>query len=231
MFNEIIDTIAHYDDDTFRNISTIIKSENLLDDLSSDPKDMAYGENLISEPGFESLSPIITRPFQYGMSLGAARQVSRFSDGSRFGLWYGSTTVLTTIYETIYSWQRRFAVLKKETDIFREIVAHRRIFKVHVRGMLIDILGKESKYPTLVDKTDYSFTHALGSYLHNQGANGLIFRSARDPEGVNIGAFKQHILSDVRHDSYLRYRWKPGDNRVVVEKRPGHTWKVISSFL
>src|SRR5208282_3234501 len=129
-----------------------------------------------------------------------------------------STTVLTTIHETVYSWQRRFAVIKNGLDTHGEVVAHRRIFKVHVRGMLIDILGKEKKYPALVDKTNYSFTHAFGSYLHDQGVNGLIFRSARDPEGVNIGAFKQSILSDVRHDSYLRYRWKPGGHRVVVEK-------------
>ncbi|MGO9015399.1 MAG: RES family NAD+ phosphorylase [Dissulfurispiraceae bacterium] len=227
MFDEIVAKVAHFDNDTFRNIPTIIKSENLLDDLSANAMDMAYGEDLVSEPEVENLSPIITRPFQYGVSLGEARQLTRFSDGSRFGVWYGSTTVLTTIHETVYSWLRRFAAIKNGLDTYVEVVAHRRIFKVHVKGMLIDILGKEKKYPALVDKTDYSFTHALGSYLHDQGVNGLIFRSARDPEGVNIGAFKQSILSDVRHHSYLRYRWKPGGHRVVVEKRPGRTWKVI----
>ncbi len=143
MFDEIVDKVVHFDNDSFRNISTIIKSASLLDDLSANDRDMEYGEVLVSEPDMDSLSPVITHPFQFGVSLGEAMQVTRFSDGSRFGVWYGSTTVLTTIHETVYSWQRRFSVINKGLDSHGEVVAHRRIFKVHVRGMLIDILGKK----------------------------------------------------------------------------------------
>lgn len=230
MFEEIIDKIVHYDDDAVRNIPTIMKSEELLDDLSPASDDREYGESLVSEPESENLSPIITRPFQYGIALGEARQVTRFSDGSRFGLWYGSTTALTTIYETVYYWQRRLSAIGEISGAKDELATHRRVFKVHVRGLLIDILGKEKKHPWLIDGADYSMTHALGKYLHDQGTNGILFRSARDPEGVNVGSFKPSILSDVRHDFYLRYRWKPGSKRVIVEKQPGRTWKAIPSF-
>jgi hypothetical protein len=189
---------------------------------------MAYGETLVSEPKLDATSPIITRPFHYGTAIGDVRPATRFSDGARFGVWYGSEELLTTIYETAYYWQQRFnAIQGYETDL---LTADRRVFTVHARGMLVDLLGKEKKYPQLVDKSDYSFTNALGSYLHGQGVNGLIFRSARHTEGINIGAFRPEILSDVRHSCYLRYVWRPGSDTIRVEKTSGRVFVRLPSF-
>ncbi len=230
MFNDIVNKVVNYDDDVFRNIPTIYKSGNLLDDLSSDPENMSRAENLMSETDVEDLSSIIKIPFQDGPALGNVRQATRYSDGTRFGVWYGSVSSSTTVYETVYHWQRRLSVIEFDDKMQKEIITYRRLFKVSVLGLMIDILGKEIKYPALVDKKDYSLTNALGSYLYAQGANGIVFRSARDTEGINIGAFKPTILSNVRPDSHMRYRWTPGSDVVTIEKTPGRLWKRVRSF-
>lgn len=160
MFSELIDTVIDFNDTTFRNIPSIIVSEDLLDDLSDDPEERAFGEALVTggKP-LDYLSPIIMRPFRYGTSLDAAasaRLPTRFSDGSRFGVWYGSLDILTTLYETVYHWKRRLADML--TAIDEEVVSERRVFKVLATGIIIDLRGKHLAFPGLIAPDDYTFT-------------------------------------------------------------------------
>jgi len=91
--------------------------------------------------------------------------------------------------------------------------------------------GKEKAYPLLIHGTDYSLTQSLGAYLYGQGSKGLIFRSARDSNGINVGIFHPDALSNVRHNCYLRYIWERGSD-VRVEKQTGKLLaKISSSFL
>ena len=229
MFSGLIDTVVDFDGTTFRNIPSVTPSEDLLDDLSDDPKDRAFGEALVADqkdPDYRS--PIIMRPFLYGVSLdgsASARVPTRFSDGRRFGVWYGSLSLITTVYETVYHWRRRLADML--TTIQGEVVSDRRVFKVSVRRVIIDLRDKHRRFPALIDPIDYTFTNALGEHLHRNGQNGLLVQAARHPEGVNLAAFKPDILSDPRHHSYLVYRWTPGESAVRVEKNAGRVWKRI----
>ena len=230
-YRGLIDTVADFSGDVLRNIPSVVPSEDLLDDLTSDPRDMAFGEALVDDRKdiFGPESPIITRPFTYGVSLdntASGNTATRFSDGKRFGVWYGSLDLLTTIFETAYHFHRRLADMLTTLD--EEVFAHRRVFKVQVRGILIDLRGKSRKFPKLLDKDDYSFTHAVGARLHDDGQNGLLVESARYREGTNMAVFKPDILSHPRHARYLIYRWVPGQPMITIEKTPGRTWKRIT---
>lgn len=227
MFAELIDTVVDFAGATFRNIPSISVSEDLLDDLSDDPRDRAFGEALVSA-NLDYSSPIIMRPFLYGTSLDNspyARLPTRFSDGRRFGVWYGSLDVVTTVYETVYHWKKWLADMAITID--EEVVSERRVFRVSVSGIVIDLRAKHERFPRVIDPDDYTFTHALGDYLHKNAQNGLLVRSARHNPGTNLAAFRPDILSDPRHHSYLAYRWIPGEASVRIERMSGRVWKRI----
>lgn len=228
-FSDLIDAVVDFNGTTFRNIPSVTPSEDLLDDLSDNPKDRAFGEALVTDQkGLDYQSPIIMRPFLYGVSLdgsASARLPTRFSDGRKFGVWHGSLSLLTTVYETVYHWKRRLSDML--TTIHEEVVSDRRVFKVSARGVIIDLRGKHQRFPGLIDPDDYAYTNALGEYLYKNGQRGLLVRSARHPEGVNLAAFKPDILSEPRHHTYLSYRWVQGEPAVRVERAVGKVWRRI----
>ena len=231
MFQGLIKKVLDFNGDAFRNIPSILISEDLLDDLSPDHRDRAIGEAIVSEQKeqYDFDIPIIMRPFAYGAALSDTphgRFPTRFGDGKRFSVWYGSLDLLTSIYETAYHFKKRLTDMLTEID--KEVASERRVFLVHVASILVDLRGKHRSFPQLLDSKDYSFTHAVGTYLYDKGQSGLLVESARYHDGVNIAAFKPDILSNPRHHSYMIFRWKPGDSAVRIEKTRGRTWKVIN---
>jgi hypothetical protein len=229
VFNGLIDTVLDFRDDVFRNIPGLLKPEDLLDDLSADPRERAFGHALSSDIEKEDLHfEVIERPFTYGGSLSDTPHASfptRFSDGSRVGVWYGSLELLTSVYETAYHFKKRVSDML--TGISGEVVSERKVFLVHASGILVELRSKYHRFPKLLDPADYSFTNTLGAYLYDKGQRGLLIESARYHKGSNIVAFRPDILSNPRYHTSLVYRWQPGDSTVRIEKVPGKTWRML----
>lgn len=229
MFKGLIDKVVDFNDDCFRNVATIMPSQDLLDDLSDNARERAFGETLVADKKEEDFySPIIMRPFSYGTALGDASYTgipTRFSDSKRFGVWYGSLDLITTIYETAYHFRKRLADMLMPIE--EEVVSDRRVFRMHVGGILVDLRGKYRKFPQLLNEIDYTFPQSVGAYLYDNGQTGILVESARYREGVNIAAFKPDVLSSPRHHSDLTYRWRPGDSSIRIEKTRGRTWKIL----
>ena len=180
MFESLLSDNVVFSDDVFRNIPAIAVSQQLLAPLSSLKHDWDYGESLVEDTkkeditGFESA--IINRPFLYGVgapgaSTGFTR--TRFSDGTQYGIWYGSLDMLTTLYETVYHFVQN--ILEESVGNGVIVRTERRIFAVGCDGILIDLRGKYKKFPGLVSN-DYSYTHALGDYLYRQNINGALVK-------------------------------------------------------
>ncbi len=226
MFANLITAAVDFNEFVFRNIATVITSEDLLDDLSEDPGARAYGETLVAQhrQGDDHYAPVIGRPFTYGVSMAPDAVCSgirsRFSDGTRFGVWYGSLAIITTVYETIFHWIRFLTDAGMETE---SVIAERRVFKVHASGILVDLRGKEKKFPDLISD-HYDFTHRLGDYLYSAGQKGLLVQSARDAGGTNIATFTPDILSDPRHQLYMSYILGNGIVRISLDTYPARKW-------
>ena len=197
--------------------------------LSTDPQERAFGHALASGGEKEALHfQVIMRPFTCGGALSDAPHAlfpTRFSDGSRFGVWYGSLELLTSVHETAYHFKKRVSDML--AGISGEVASERKVFLVHAAGILVDLRRKYRKFPKLLDSTNYSFTNSLGAYLYDKGQSGLLIESARYHEGSNIVAFSPDILSNPRYHSSLIYRWIPGDSTVRIEKVPGKTWRIL----
>jgi hypothetical protein len=128
------------------------------------------------------------------------------------------------VYETVYHWHRFLTDSYAGED--RIITGERRVFDVRCDAMLIDLRGKEDAWPGLVSRSSYSFTHALGTYLFDQGGNGILVKSARC-EGVNGAVLRQQRLSNVRDKMLLTYRCNPSRDHCTVERAPGDVWLSI----
>ena len=230
MLAELFTRQVRFADDLIRNIPGIRVSQALFDDLAQGAADEEVAIAAEALGRIPSAAPAITRPFDYGTviaySFDAANwQATRFSDGQRFGVWYGSLELETTIYETVFHAHRFIA--DSYPDLDRDVVRERRVFDVRCDALLVDLRGRDTTHPDLVSRTSYSFTQALGRYLHEQGQNGLLVKSARC-EGINAAVFNPQRLSNVRDKLFLTYRINPARDRAVVERDVGSPWLKIA---
>jgi hypothetical protein len=219
--------LATVNEDVYRNIKSIRTTQSLFDDLSSSAAKQAVAETADRQTKPKSHQPLLTRPFDYGTVISYPFvphnwQTTRFSDGTAYGVWYGSFAIETTVYETVYHWVR--FVRDSFADYDQEIIGERRVFKVHVRGLLVDLREKHKSHPQLIDSLDYTFTHKVGRYLHEQQQNGLLIKSSRH-EGFNCDVLRADILSNPRNFCFLTYRYKPITDFIVIERKAGLTWR------
>jgi hypothetical protein len=219
-----------FHDDLVRNIPGIRESQRLFDDLSDDARDWDIAIAAESAQRIPTPAALITRPFDYGSVISytfdsAHWQATRFSDGATYGVWYGSRELETTVYETAWHWYR--FVLDTFPGEDHEIVTERRIFDVRCDALLIDLRGKEVRYPNLTSRASYTFTHEVGRYVYEQGLNGLLARSARCV-GTNAAIFKAERLSKVRDRAFLTYRLNAARDTFVAMRTPGRTWLALT---
>ena len=229
MYPDLIDTAADYHGDLARNIKTIREAQALFDDLSPDASDWSVAIAAESQDYIVSPAPLVTRPFDYGAVITYPFvphhwQETRFSDGLHYGVWYGSLEMETTVPESIYHWRRFIEDSFAAED--RAIRGERRVFDVRCDAIVMDLRGKEARCPQLVDRASYAYTHALGRYLHDQGQNGVLVRSAR-AAGDNAAILRPQVLSSVRDRCYLTYVTNPMRDEVVVRRSSGETWMTV----
>lgn len=216
--------LADTHEDLYRNIVSLRVTEHLFDDLSNNPQDWqtAIELELQTQPAsYASSTPIIHRPFEeaaWQEAIGfpfRAWSRSRYSDGS-YGVWYGSDTLETTIYETVYHWRNSLLADAGFTD--PGIKIERRVHQVRCDAALIDLRKLVKQHPKIIDAGDYVFTQQIGARLHREGHPGLVTKSARCT-GEVYAIFNPAVLSNPRPSCYLTYiTTKQG---VKVERTPG----------
>ena len=225
--------LADIHQDVARNIVSLRESQDLFDDLTDDPAEWLLAQKVEDEvkpPPYASHKPIIDRPFEDAQWFNAIQwpfkhwQASRFSDGS-FGVWYGSESVETTVYESAYHWYR--GLLSDAGFEQMAVIAERKVYWVACNAALLDFRQAAEKHPDLLHPLDYTFCQAVGSRIHREGHPGLLTLSVRRPAGENLAIFNPAVLSNPRHHCQLSYRLEGG--QIVVEKQPGATWMSLSA--
>ena len=225
-YGELVARNVDFRGDLVRNIPGIRSSQDLFDDLSGEPADWEIAIAAEAAERIPTHAALVSRPFDYGSAVtysfdSAHWQATRFSDGTRYGVWYGSLEIETTVFETAWHWYRFV------TDSFageaRTIVTDRRLFEARCDALLVDLRGKEKDRPELVSRQSYAFTQKLGGWLHDQDVNGLATKSARC-EGSNVAIFRAARLSNVRERGFLTYRLDVHNDTLVVERTPARRW-------
>lgn len=224
-------TLADVHQDVVRNIVSLRQSQDLFDDLTDDPTEWLLAQKVedeIKPPPYRSRTPIIDRPFEDAQWFNAITwpfknwQASRFSDGS-FGVWYGSESVETTVFESAYHWYRS---LLSDAGYDRQVViAERKVYSIACSAALLDLRKAAVAHPDLLHPSDYAFCQSVGTRIHREGHPGLLTQSVRRPAGENLAIFNPGVLSNPRHNCQLTYRLD--GQQIVVEKQLGVSWVTL----
>ena len=219
--------------DLVRNIVSTESSPNPFDDLTSNPDEWALAqrvEDQVKPPSHQSRTPVINRPFEDADWGNAIEwpfkhwQASRFSDGT-FGIWYGCDKIETSVRETAHHW---FNGLLTDAGFENETVSiERTLYQVSCDAALVDLRPMTKKYPGLIHKKNYHYTHSVGSRLHREGHPGLVTQSVRHASGETFAILNPGVLSNPRPHGQLTYR--SDGRRIVVEKKLSVAWLKISA--
>lgn len=218
---EALDTLSRMDAQLFRNIVSLRKSEHLFDDLVSDEAGQAVAiaaeMSVRSAPrGMIERGLYYSQAIQYPFASDPA-VASRFGDGT-IRVWYGAFDEATARAETCWH------ALRQANDMIDPpetvIVRYRAVYTVRAQGLFGDLRGKESDFPELVGD-DYSPTQAIGKYAAHQGLVGLVYPSARWPDGECLAAFRADPLSAPALSYYLTYRIDLDRQMVAIERTRG----------
>jgi len=224
--------------DWHRTIVSLRASIDLFAELVDDPADHAdlVAHEMATKP-FERQPPVISRPFEEAEVFDPVAEAiawpfehpcrSRFSNGS-YGVWYGSSTLLTSVYETAH----HFRINTLSSDAVRPgsvVVGERRVHLVRCTAALIDLRPHLEREPELLNPNDYSVCQTIGAQLYHSALPGVLTQSVLHPEGLIIAVFQEGALTDPRMVCYLTYYLEVDSGRVRVERDPGHTLIEISA--
>jgi len=217
----LFDRTADFCDDLYRNIVSLRVSEDLFDDLSEgDPGLSSVAAEAEMRVKKHIPAGLTERGFHYTCAIGYPFETqpfmaTRYGDGT-FGVWYGSLELNTSIYET--AWHTKNDILNVH-GIDEPVVRERAVYLVRCDAILIDLRGKQRKYPELVGNA-YGFCQNLGTRLKREGHPGLLAPSARC-DGGNSVIFEPKVLGNPRLNCFFTYTFDPESMQITVERGPG----------
>jgi len=174
----------------------------------------------------QGLHYLLRTPFRYP----PLRYGSRFGTRAERGIFYAAEAKRTVLAEKAY-YQLLF-LEGTHAEFEQPITQGLTLFRVGIRTRH----GADLTRPPFVafeallsSKTSYAATQPLGKELRAVGAEALVFRSARDPEGGRNLALFEPVF---RPEKLLRSeRWIATSTRQRVEVKPGraangtpHSW-------
>ena len=217
----LFDRAIDYSQDVFRNIRGIKESQHLFDDLSDDPADWdaANSIDIYTHPVLMN-PPMIQRPFDYSKNDFIDYPfenitASRYSDGST-ACWYGGEALETTIYETRYHFIQEIHNAYEVFSRQKTITIDRRVALISCHGLAFDLSHKAKAFPWLVDSVNYTRCHEVGRRVAREGHPLLRVPSARQAGGINLVAFKEQSLSNVREYCDLQYVYDTATERTSI---------------
>ena len=216
----LFDRLTEFSDHVFRNIASLRLSADLFDDLTDDADShaAALAADLRIRPGRLG---VIERGLKYSEAIdypfsSDATVASRYGDGT-VRVWYGALEETTSIAETCWHQLQQLTAIE---GIDTPVTRYRAMYQVHARGLFLELRGKEHEHPELLDD-DYAATQAIAKHAAAQGLPGLLYPSARWPDGSCLAAFRAEPLTDPVLIYYLTYRIDPTAQTVAVERTPG----------
>lgn len=217
-----------------RIVATRFPPIQLFERLSADPADweaIAAVEGLVNprlrqEIGEISLVPPEERVAGNGASYVMAPfthlnpKGSRFSDGT-FGVYYAGEEFETALRETVFHYEEFYA--DADQGIIR--VEDMRVLVGAVDTDFHDIQSAaEPDKRAILDPDSYQASRALGQSLRDQGSNGVVYPSVRNPGGTCIGAFRPKAVGIPVQGNHLAYHWN-GQRIDRVFDYQAQTWR------
>lgn len=126
---------------------------------------------------------------------------TRFSDGS-FGIYYCGDRIEVALAETIYhheNFLRSTAEASGTVSQFRELVGG-------LDATLHDIRD-DPRFAATMSPHQYDGARALGAALRAAGADGIVYRSVRYPDGLAAALFWPDVPARPIQGAHYAYHW------------------------
>ena len=171
-------------------------------------------DRLRAELGIISLVPEDERQFGPGTTpiMAAFTHLnpdgSRFSDGN-YGVYYAANDIPTALAETLYHRER---FLSRTNERPTEI--DMRSYQSEINADLHDIRGKQKELSGVYAANAYAAGQELARKLRNDGSQGIVYDSVRNPNGGEcVAIFRANIPRPVTQGSHYCFRW---DGKSIV---------------
>ncbi len=177
--------------------SRVRAQEHGTEDLN--PQELTYGR---------SHSTIVNAAFTHRRKGG-----NRFNDESR-GAWYCSFEVKTSLQEVAFHLTREL----ENVGRFENITEYSEFFADFI-GPFHDLRGVEPK-PACLDPDPaigYPAGKALAREVLSADGNGIIYPSARAPEGTCLVALRPDLVQNVRQGAVWRLEWQGSPTPVITQ--------------
>lgn len=126
--------------------------------------------------------------------------------GDPGGVYYAGTTLPTSIEEIRWHLENDKGVPFDRTRIYRVVTAR-------IDGRFLDLRGTGAKALNPDTAIGYPAGQELARRVRDR-CDGIIYPSARNPEGVNIAVFNPESVHDIRLDRFLSFERVPGEGPV-----------------
>jgi hypothetical protein len=131
-------------------------------------------------------------------------------DGGRFngpdrGAWYAARTIDTAIAESVF---RRTQELKEVGAL--ETRVEMRVYLADFSAKFHDIRSsrRTGSWTALYDPFEYTASQDTARKLLEEGSNGIVYRSVRDPSGECLACFRPRLVRSVRAGGHYEFRWE-----------------------
>jgi hypothetical protein len=145
---------------------------------------------------------------------------SRFTDGTRYGVFYAGRPQATAIAETTYHYARFLADSSEPATLLGV-----QMLRCSVRGVLVDIRGAQKSRPDLYDPdpANYGPAQRWADAHHRQGHEGIVYDSVRYRGGGCVAVFDPRCVTRCRLTGFFAYEW---DGAAIVRAhRMREAWR------
>lgn len=132
----------------------------------------------------------------------------RFNDHRR-GAWYCGVSIKTAHAEAIFHRTRELEEIGGWFDTAVQMADYRADFDSDFH----DIRGR--RFSRYLKPDDYRAPQEIGRALLEEGANGIVYPSARDRGGVCLASFRPRLVANVRLAGSYEYRWSGNSTPTV----------------
>ena len=135
------------------------------------------------------------------------REGSRFTDGT-FGAYYAAKELETAVAESAH---HRAIFLARTAEAAGEV--DMRVYLADIRGDFVDVRGHGRRKPDIMNPDVYAASQAFARTKRNDGANGIVYDSVRDPGGLCVAVFRPRLVSPCRQGPHVCFVW---DGRAIT---------------
>jgi hypothetical protein len=187
-----IDLFEHVSDPD--DLAMVFEIESLTNDRL---KDEIGNLSLISVE--DRISGMGSTPVMAAFTHISGLKPTRFTDNTKYGVYYGASDLDTAFAETIFHREKFLSATKEpDTDITMRDYINNIALKLH------DITDDSFKH---LHSEDYTHSQAFAKKLRTENSNGLLYNSVRQTGGRCIAIFKPKAVTIPVQGGHYTYRW------------------------